>query len=362
MHEAPIMTIPPAQERALRTFFNRTCGIRALNDKFPGGMPVSIMRKDIPRVFGYTGNTTPPDEMVLSFKADGPNGGRFFLGFLSVQKQLVSFLVDRATTITLLPISDYVHKDAFEGTLFDIEIVDTKEGKMILLFDIMCLHGNPTTRVFYPTRVELCRKFISMISDHHTLVRVVAREKGEYASNFQDMILRLRGFGSDRAILMKTKKIYHAAAISNLQPPRLFKTDGFIWLNAASPYLVFREVNNNLLKWKQIEEITIDFLLERGSRLPWTAIEGISPGFRIRKGNCGMVSIDDNKERILVSFIDFNGDDGVHECYWDGKEWHVKQRRDDKGGVPNHLVTIRRSIRNIEENVSIDELRSYLTN
>lgn len=344
-------------EVAIKSFINNLCNIKLSNNQFPGGLPVSIDRDIIPRLFGD--DETCYREYVLSYKADGINGGRYFLGFLCLEGDFLSFLIDRNFKITFLQAKAY--DIAYEGTVFDIEFLKTKDGNILfLIFDTLCIHGNSVIEQFYPTRLEIAREFLARLPKEANRVEFPHSELA-YKSNRKDIMVDFAKENDDTIIRIKVKKIYYVQAIEFLQGASLYDTDGFIWTAAASSYSIFRSQSNTIYKWKPLGQITIDFMLINPSHSSNFAslqkIEGIPEKYRKRLGNCLLFTQNNNRD-IFISRIESSHLGGIYECYWDGDRWEIIKERTDKA-KPNHLSTVVKTIQNIEQNITVSEIISY---
>ena len=343
-------------------FINNICGLHSNNRKFPGGLPVSLERTDIPTLFGYCPKAC--SEYTLSYKADGENGGRYFLGFLDVDGDALSFLIDRNFKITFL--KSEIYNRAYRGSVFDVELVrNSDQSYLILIFDTLAINGNIVMSQYYPTRLEIAREFIQRIVNHlgKSSIRITCSDtKYNYKSNRTDYMVEL-GFYNHHKVNLKVKKIYYTTSLHLLKGCTLFPTDGFIWTKTTCPYMLFRSNQNTIFKWKPLEVITIDFLVEcRLSNIVDTSfpnIDNIPSEYRITTGNILLFTEYDNQKIAFTFAYSCNlQKSGIYECYWVNDHWVIGKQRTDKT-KPNQLETVSRTIGNYIENISKDEICDY---
>jgi hypothetical protein len=339
----------------IRIFINKCCDVKLSNTHFPGGLPISLARNDIPSLFGK--HNTTHHEYCLSYKADGINGGRYFLGFLAIEGEFYSFLVDRNFKIVIIPAVAY--PTAYEGTLFDVEFLQTRDlDVLLLIFDTICMHGNSTKDCFYPTRLEFARAFLQKHTQFEKTAKTSQIPRGPmtYASNFPDYIVDFCRL-SDRICRLKTKQIYYVQNIGNMHGT-IYDNDGFIWTSASLPYAIFRTEPTAIIKWKPPSCITIDFELKKSSQEDvWENIFGIPDKYRSRCGSCSLFTQDAGKA-ILFAKIDTTETPGIYEIRWKHERWEIVKERTDKS-KPNHLLTVSKTIENIQQKISIAEICSH---
>ena len=120
-------------ERKIQKLVNICVGVNESNRLFPGTLPVSLTKQDIPLVtFGY--DPSMYIEYGCSFKADGEDGGRFMFGFTNNPVKRL-FKIDRKFQVFIFPLTCDV--DVGDFVLFDGEIM--KESNMLLVFDTLSL-------------------------------------------------------------------------------------------------------------------------------------------------------------------------------------------------------------------------------
>jgi len=326
----------------LHNFVNKTCNIPLSNTSFPGGLPISISRQMLRRVNGLYSNMYL--EYVLSYKADGQ---RQYLGFICIEGEFITFLQERNGHFKKIDLK--VYPIAYEGTLFDVELL---EDNTLLIFDCACINGNICQAEFYPNRLELARVFLHTSKQECRIFSSeIARNRidGEYKSNYKDIIIRSKSWN------LKVKAIFYASAISKLPSKWIYKDDGFIWTLATSKFHVYRCEKHSVLKWKPPDRITVDFIITANTMdiefyKDITEIPThLSDIYRSKTGSHKLLINHDDK---VIWFSSMNTDVkyGVYECSWDSgkKKWYIELARLDKTHG-NSLNTVVNTLENIEE-------------
>jgi hypothetical protein len=333
---------------AIQRYVNKVCNLPSSNLSFPGCLPVSLERINLPVIFGESRDSFR--EYVLSFKVDGI---RHFLVFLKVEQVNYCVLVDRKFKLVQIEVTCY--DELFDGTVLDVELVTGCQGTSILIFDTLAIHGIPVVDECYPVRLELGNRLL-FNHLHLTSDCEVVPESGGYPSAYPKVTLRLGSYDKN-VYLLKVKQIYHHTAIRFLAAGTSeYGTDGFIWTSTNDPYSCFCSNELACLKWKPRGLITVDF---------WKAVSGSLTGtrscsdvpkqFRQTQGNCDLFSIHNNQLVFISQVEDTTGTgEGIFECHWDG-QWQVGHQREDKS-KPNAISTVLRTLRNIQENIGVVDL------
>ena len=330
-------------KNTVRSFVNRACGVNTNYDGFPGGLPVSINRNSLKKIAGI--GTDIYTEYAVAFKTDGT---RQILGFLCVEGDFLSFIMDRTADITFIDLKMYPL--LYEGSLFDVETLQNT----IVIFDCMCFHGNNCNNQFYPTRLELARYMLSnsVVEMKYSSRLAVTRDSRMYPSSFDDIFL------SVSAWTIKVKTIFYSNCVGRLPKSWLYPDDGFIWTLTSAPYHHKGGTMGDVLKWKPPTKISIDFRIT--DRFNGGYIEclphsdkNLDNKYRSPSGNCYLLT-EDNGDTIWFTSVYLDGyQPGIYEFMWDTNSqiWAVLHRRSDKV-APNSLYTVYRTIENIEENIT----------
>lgn len=342
----------------LLPFINEHLGLPKTNGKFPGCLPVSIHKKDILSLYGHCENSMV--EYVVSHKADGL---RYFMMFYRIENKPRCILLDRAGSILQLRVS--VYDWLYQGTIFDVELIQTSGGYLILIFDTICINGHNYRECFYPVRMELARMtLIELQSLFPGPCGIPLTETcpGMYPTNCRSTCFQISDH-DQIAVYLTTKGIYYPQALVFLHQSPGYPTDGFIWTSTAIGYTPFRTSVKSVLKWKPAGNITVDFLIT-DKRVEFVFCNDIPAKYILTTGKLSLYTIY-NGDFVFVSRIDADIElTGVYECDWTGK-WGIVKYRKEKN-TPNHLSTVLQTLRNIDEDLSsldlIEHLDPYLKN
>jgi len=343
-------------EQLIRAFINKTVGAQLSSKDFPGGLPVSISRDLLPRLSGI--NECTHLEYALSFKADGE---RMYLGFICLEGEFLSFLMDRRGYLTKIDLPLYAI--LYEGTLLDVELINKTT---FLIFDCACIHGNQCMKSFYPDRLELARHLLqTCLNDpEHLSTHEIAVEHTSimYPSTLPDIILNTGKWK------MKVKTLFYASTIRDVPLAWIYPDDGFIWTLTTAPFHVFHDHSLNVLKWKPVNRISIDFRVTKTlcpDLLFLPSIEKISNltdcDGKYRQVETAMthrLETDYKGTPIWFAGIHATGlVNGIYECSWDHRThtWMILQERKDKR-FPNSIYTVLKTIDNLDEAITRTDL------
>lgn len=352
----PFITLSPHSVlyRTLRRSLNELLPSKEFCDRFPGTIPVSLMRKDIDTLF-HSSTTYG----VLE-KTDGV---RYLLYFTTYKNQPIVALFDRAFTIHLL-VDQIGFGDNFshQGALLDTEYIFDSETKLhtFYIFDLLLGLG------------ENCMRKQEM----HYLNRL-------YIANtlIQECMVNVE---KDLNIRFLVKNPYPIAKlqdfVENILPQRKSQVplDGLIFIPLENKYHLGQDFAT--FKWKLGTNNTADFLLRFPHTTPYvssipTQTNLKTSNFKELQFTSEKIPVElwvDNAPTSNLSFfahtyvlnkhkapsshlLDY--DNKIFECRWCFKEkiWLVEKVRADKKS-PNHLVTVKLTEKNIEENILIEEL------
>jgi len=328
----------------IHKFVNIACGIPCEKQTFPGAFPVSLSRKLLREM--------TKGEFAVSFKADGL---RVMLGFIRIRGKQIAFTMDRKGTIIQRSGLCNLGERLFDGTLFETEMVDD----LLLLFDCSLLQNIDIRAKSYPWRLELVRHEINnwQVEGIVSVDEVVDRPPAAYQSNYKDSIVRINQHR------IKVKTIFYAPLIAQLPSTWIYPNDGFIWTDCTAPFATYRSISS-IYKWKPFQEITFDFLLTSNAPTSWS-LPNMSTlnrcdveKYRLRRtSGIYMMTHHQGNAFCFSSLSPFYNQNlnGIFECRWSGDEWCVVKSRPDKDRS-NDWLTIVRTLQNIEENISRQEL------
>lgn len=335
-------------EPTIWAFVNYVCYENTNNQIFPGGMPISVHREDIPLLHGVHEDSCR--EYTVSFKADGC---RMYLGFIKVKDKNVSFLMGRNGIIREIELK--VLDEMYLGTLFDIEQIDNT----LLIFDCAMVNGNRVNCEFYPHRLDVSRYILKtcLKLPHIIQSQIFPSLNGvEYPSEFENITI------TNQTWNLNVKSIFYTSKIMNIPSSWWYDDDGLIFTLASSPFFLRQDDKHNVMKWKPAEYITIDFYICTSQTYTW---------MNSKYGNLDKYRTVYGKYKLLITshgdiqwFTSTNYSDiilpeneGVYECRWDDQHryWQILKYRQDKT-KSNHLSTICSTIQNMEDLVIKSDL------
>jgi hypothetical protein len=340
--------------KAFRLYINKLCGLNPHNERFPGTLPVSLARADVPALYGMT--QTHFTEYILSYKADGFDGGRYFLVFLTVHGEHYAVLLDRQFFPVYLSLQ--VYTSALLGTVFDVELLRLPDQTyLILIFDTLAINGNNVTSSHYLTRLELARRFLDHTVNINQNISYTTHQTDPkaYPSRFPDIQI-CNGTYNKAALKIQVKQVYYAQALQRLNVNTHYPTDGFIWTLGTAAYSPFRTNMECVFKWKPLEWVTVDFFVKLDPTEGPNPRDDIPDKYRVTMGQYGLFA---DSGGGLISISKFESSQtlyGVYEFQWSGTRWSLKQSRPDKT-KPNQLQTVIRTINNLTENILLSEIQ-----
>ena len=289
-------------------------GFTLKRDYFPGPQPVAVMLKDFEKL--------KKDYMVCE-KSDGE---RYVMLLLNIDNKPMCFLINRNNDLYFVTLS--LKKEVFEGSIFDGEIIKTKNelNWHYLVHDCYAYNGKSFMEISHDLRYASILDFITK--------RYVPKETDCFN--------------------IKTKIFYKYGAELDKTWDHITKTtenniDGLIFTPINEPVKFGRD--NNLLKWKEPGSHTIDFFVKKvGKKINL---------YGTRKGtNYIFKSLveSDQSYKNIVSFEDTDLKSGtIIEFNYNLKEDIFKpyRLRLDKHN-PNGEITINNTLKNIEESILID--------
>lgn len=298
-------------------------------EKFPGAVPCSLMRADLDLLRNR--------HYVALEKTDGT---RYLLLVTLINRIPFCVLIDRNRTVRVVNLR--FDASAHErSTLFDTELVqhaDTGEW-VLLVFDLIA----SGSRLAPPTRDRSVRPV--PYTERMRLAADMVRNEWRPQRNTDAFVIRVKRFTA----LDQFEALRHAERSHNG-----FPTDGYVFVpvtHAVAPYR-----NRQMLKWKPLEQHTIDLRLhcrahcfefwmkdERDEPLLFAPVNRAVPrnerflaahGVQVRMGTAMIV-----------------------ECCFDTElqSWSIVRHRADKQ-EPNAKYTIERTLQNVRENITKDEL------
>ena len=289
----------------------RLFDVKLKRDHFPGPQPVTIEIKNIPSL---------DSNYMVCEKTDGERG---ILLFINIDNKPMCFIINRNNELYFTDLS--IKKEIFEGSIFDGEIIKTKEDTWnFLIFDCMCYNG------------------VSFLNEMHNL---------RYACSIDFLLKRYSPKETD-CFTLKTKLFYSYGnkldkTWEHIQKTTENKIDGLIFTPVDHPITFGRDYK--VLKWKEIH--TIDFLVkkEKAINLYYQKKSELVLYKTLSKENEKLVKkfvdLDSLKKGVIVEF-QYNMDSDTFIPY---------RIRTDKD-KPNGEITVKNTMINIEEAITINDL------
>lgn len=305
---------------------------RAQDLRFQGAVPCSIMRSDL--------DLLRRDHYVAFEKTDGTR----YLMLCTVLNNSVPFcvLIDRqwVARIVRLQFDPEVYE---RTTLFDGELVQNQQtGRWtFLIFDLVSSGYASSSRDNYVKRMKVAQQIV----------------RGS-----------LRRDSMNDAFDLQVKRYEHLDDMERLRSAEReykgFPTDGYIFMPVTRHVHPFR--NRQILKWKELNNNTIDLELRYGAdrRLEyWLKDTDNRPKFFEHVPLDNTISFEHSQlmqqcaERVRA------GRHVIVECAYDEQRslWVMTKERPDKQ-TPNAEYTVQRTLENIRENITKEELFHVIDN
>jgi hypothetical protein len=222
--------------KALHTQINTLANVST--SAFPGPVPVSLSRSDLWKLVG--GRT----RYVVSPKTDGI---RMVLVTLVHQDQMVAALCNRARTLYFAEVT--AKSSFFRGTLLDGEYLPDKG--IYLVFDCFAFNGILCTQLDYLSRLRVAAIALSALTP--------SPSPGEAKSQLQQASTTL-------PLQMRIKPVFDLRLlghlIKNVLPKLDYATDGLVFTPMAfESGALHPGPDPDLLKWKPLHDQTFDFKL-----------------------------------------------------------------------------------------------------
>jgi hypothetical protein len=277
---------------------------------FPGPQPVTIEIKDIQKL---------KENYMVCEKTDGE---RAILLLINIDNKPMCFIINRNNELYFMDLS--FKKEVFEGSIFDGELIKTNKNKFnYLIHDCMCYNGT------------------SFLQETHRL---------RYACII-DLIVKRYNYKEKDPFAIKTKLFYQYGPELNktwehIQKTTENKIDGLIFTPINGPIVFGRD--NSLFKWKK--EHTIDLFFKKESKK-------INTYFQKKLELKLYKTLDKDNEKLITSFLtkDQLKNGIVVECKYINEQFVPYRIRTDKN-KPNGEITLKNTMINIEEAITIDTL------
>jgi len=302
---------------------------------FPAPQPVSLERRDLDKLIDY--------EYLVCAKSDG-------MRFLLVCYSGHSYMVDRAFKFYKVKLNFketllYISEDTIGklGGIFDGELVCNKKGKwQYVMHDCINIYGKDISKNIFPARYSEITK---LIADYFISAGSEFRLTGKQFFNFKQLDMLIK--------LINENKLDH-------------KTDGLIFTPKNKK--VGSHTQYDLFKWKPRNLHTFDFKIVKNvyhgdpktSKEPIIAFTAYVNKNGVHIPYCA-VEAGTTEEHIFTQGLAENcpefTNNCIVECDYDDEADTYKpiKIRNDKTH-PNSFYTVKKTLGNIKENITIEEL------
>ncbi len=314
-----------------------------LNDvnvtSFPGNLPISLQRSHLFLLaFGY----------IVTYKADG------LRAFILICESHVFYIKRNMEFAFIGSIPNEC--DLY---LFDAEIIEA--NGLILLFDTLIYKGLNTLRSDISQRNELAREFLSRIGiQEHILQKW---ETIKIKSNYESKTFFFNS-GGEQNWKLQTKPLFSYFDLKKMWSLRThlpYNCDGLVFYRQLCAYQPFRSDPMSLIKWKELDDITIDFLFV----LPGNGkiLKETDSKFVVKKGNVLLSTTSQWDDQPVFFSYAYVSEQELHEyknkiveCRWnrDKENWQCIKLRLDKTS-PNILSTVLETLKNIEDPIKFHD-------
>ena len=298
------MSLPVEREGELHgvvsTFIERAWGTN--KGRFPGPQPVSIERCHLPLL--------KRDPYVVCEKTDGE---RHMLVCVEVARQRRAVLVNRALEMRVVPLA--LPPSAYKGTILDGEVY---EGTM-LAYDALFVDGAPVGHLNFLDRLDRMENLIK---------RIIVMKSDVFK-------LRLKTFH-----VVDDMHVF----LDDYLPTVKEKIDGLVFTPVNEPMRI--GTHETMFKWKPKEKNTVDFALQRDC---------------VRRGVWRLYVQDKGQlvyESETLQEEPYFEEGAIVECEYvpEIERWRAIKRRTDKT-YPNNRRTFYATLRNIKEDIRVEEFR-----
>jgi len=308
---------------------------------FPGANPTSIERTDLSRL--------KTDDFIASLKSDGV---RYML-LLTIKPNSIddpiAIMIDR--TKTMYEIEVWANEDYFIlGSLYDGELVWEQNSLSFVIFDVVVAKGEGCHNMTYRERLHILQNTILCVSKSHggdSIEQMIGEESKFLAQN------------NEYELLIVTKKCVSKENTHELwmkHENNTHRVDGLVFTLNKSPIEI--GTSGSILKWKPTHtiDVHVTYTAERDS---WKVFANSNVSQDIIEITD---AIDEHRVKLVANKLLqtlIGHQPCIVECALalnDG--WLTLQperERADKH-APNSMKTILATIRNVQENISIEDI------
>jgi hypothetical protein len=340
--------------------------------KFPGTLPVSLSRKVLEEIlpFGY----------VFSIKADGDRAFLFILQDLVTNKQHV-YLYGRDESIVLVSsnltkietieeLQKMMSLDTMRLTVLDVEVLHGSE--QLLVFDALCLSSMNVVNISYERRHARMCEWVERMSKGRICETETSDKWLPFPSLTLSKTLPKITYGM---FTLFPKPIFSTCDFGKVwraYEKSLGDLEGAVFYRLLTLYSPFRCDEMAVLKWKVLNRVTVDFLVDArapkaGSTVTLSTVFGISAKFTTEtKGNVILLSTPPGSQyplKVAYGFVPphllVDVDTQIAEFYFIDGAWQFQRVRRDKS-TPNDISVAVATMKNIEENLTSEMISDVL--
>jgi hypothetical protein len=297
------MKLSACDEQEILDKYHGHWGLAPHEGRNPVPLPVSIERRNIPEL--------KKAHYVVAAKADGV---RYVLFFTTIAIGHVAVTLDRSLKVRL--VRSAAPASVYAGTALDCE--QMSDGTF-LIFDAIACRGEDVKSLSYLERLRR------------------ASEVSE----------RVRIIDASRHTALRVKEVFELSDLAKaLRPP--YESDGLVFTPVMEP--LQSGTHRNMFKLKTLHSIDVE--VRPGAREVLVGAGGPDAAARVPLSEaCGKIQLALDFWPVAESL-----ESAIVECVLDGElRLSVHKGRKDKGH-PNTAETVRRTLRNIAEGISTQEL------
>jgi len=302
-------------------------GVTIQKGYFPGSQPVAVEKKDF--------TVLKEKKYVVCEKSDGERG---ILALINIDNKPMCFIIKRNNEILFLQLS--FKKEVFEGSIFDGEIIKTKKGVWnYLIHDCLVYNSSNFMKIDHSLRYAAILDLISKryVNNENDVFNIKTKLFYPYFPNE----INKQGISKTWEQICKTTEN---------------KIDGLIFTPINEPITIGRQYS--LFKWKEQNENTIDLLVKKSKKdlVLYFHKNGNNVSFR-------NININDINHELIMDFFILNKIESLlttgviieFKYSSENEELFTPYRiRDDKD-KPNGEITVKNTLKNIEECICIED-------
>ena len=310
---------------------------------FPGPNPMSIEKSDAERL--------QREDFIVALKTDGVRH-LLLLTTKPNSTEPIALMIDR--TRRMYEIEIWANEDFFyEESLYDGELVWEQNVLVYVVFDAVSVKGISCTNFSYRERIKIIQDTILCVSDHHdedAIEHMIAEECKFLARNNMN----------DLRIMPKT--CVAKAELHKLWQERALcrhRNDGLIFTMNASP--IHTGTSDAILKWKPCHSVDLRFVFEKkawkmygnmNNSGDYIELQEACENHTFHLAESKLLNIIQTTHPRIIECILQENEDGTLTLV-------PERERTDKIS-PNTAKTIQATIKNVQENINVEDLMKLI--